>query len=101
MRFMYLDEPTAPLDLKYQFQIFSYLQDVVKKNVAVIAVIHDINLAAAYCDEIWVMQAGQVVKKDQPHKVISKELMKSVFDVEVEIIHKNNQKLPIVSNPIQ
>ncbi len=100
MRLLLLDEPTAPLDLKYQFQLFRHLKQFVKQNITTITVIHDINLAAAYCDEIWVMQDGQLISQDKPQQVISNTMMKKVFDVDVNIAFHQNQLLPIISNPI-
>ncbi len=100
MRLLLLDEPTAPLDLKYQFLLFKHLKNFVQQNISTITVIHDINLAATYCDEIWVMQDGELVRQDCPHQVISSAMMKSVFDVDVEITFNHKQLLPIISNSI-
>lgn len=52
MRFLMLDEPTAPLDMKHQFSLFKELIEFKSLNLSSIVVIHDINLAASYCDEI-------------------------------------------------
>ncbi len=101
MRLLLLDEPTAPLDLKYQFKLFAYLKQLVSQNITTIAVIHDINLAATYCDEIWVMQAGELIKQNTPGDVISREMMKRVFDVDVDIQYHQNLRRPIISNSIK
>ena len=100
MRFLLLDEPTAPLDLKFQFKLFAHLKKLIAKNITTIAVVHDINLAATYCDEIWVMQAGEMINQDRPRQVISSAMMKEVFDVDVDIQYHQNQLRPIISNPI-
>ena len=55
-----LDEPTNHLDIKYQLQ----LMDIVKSlDITVIAAIHDLNIAAMYCDYIYVMKHGEIVTK--------------------------------------
>ncbi len=99
MRFLFLDEPTAPLDMKHQFQLFGQIRALVKENIASIVVIHDINLAASYCDEIWVIQDGRLVSQQTPKQVISKDMMKSVFDVDVEVMHCGNDARPVINNP--
>jgi len=98
MRLLLLDEPTAPLDLKYQFQLFKHLKAFVNQRITTIVVIHDINLAATYCDEIWVMKDGELIKQGRPHEVISNTMMKEVFEVDVNISYQNNQLLPVISN---
>ncbi len=100
MRFLYLDEPTAPLDMKHQFQLFSKLQALVKHNITSVVVIHDINLAASYCDEIWVVQKGRLVKQGAPKQVISEAFMKSVFDVDVAVSQYGKKSRPVINNPI-
>jgi iron complex transport system ATP-binding protein len=88
-RYLLLDEPTAPLDLKYQYQLFDYLKEMTTKNIAVIVVIHDLNLAASYCDELWVMSQGKLIKTGKPSNVISKNMLQEVFDINVEVIMNN------------
>nr|WP_207758091.1 ABC transporter ATP-binding protein [Clostridium botulinum] len=77
-----LDEPTNHLDIKYQLQ----LMNIVKKlNIEVIAAIHDLNIAAMYCDKIYVLKDGEIVACDKPEKVITKELIKEVYEVDAEV----------------
>jgi iron complex transport system ATP-binding protein len=85
LRYLFLDEPTAPLDLKHQLQLFNHLQDLKEHNICIITVIHDINLAAASCDQLWVMHEGRLVRQGTPDQVISKTLMNEVFEVDVGI----------------
>jgi iron complex transport system ATP-binding protein len=78
-----LDEPTNHLDIKYQLQ----LMDIVKKlNIEVIAAIHDLNIAAMYCDKIYVLKNGNIVAYGTPDEVLTKELIKEVYDVEAKVI---------------
>ena len=100
MRFLLLDEPTAPLDLKHQFQLFAQLQQLVTHNITSIVVIHDINLAASYCDEIWVINNGRLVCQDVPQRVISQQLMKTVFEVDIDVSLSGQQQRPIIHHPL-
>lgn len=80
---MILDEPTNHLDIKYQLQ----LMDIVKAlDVTVIAAIHDLNIAAMYCDKIYGIKAGEVVAYGTPNEVLTEDFIKEVYDVEAQII---------------
>ena len=75
-----LDEPTNHLDIKYQLQ----LMNIVKKlDIEVIAAIHDLNIAAMYCDKIYVLKEGKIVAYGTPKEVFTKELIKEVYEVDV------------------
>lgn len=97
MRYLMLDEPTAPLDLKHQFQLFEELRRLKYNCICSIVVIHDINLAAHYCDEIWVLYEGKLVKKASPQEAISERMMQEVFEVSVKINCFNESSIPSIS----
>lgn len=78
-----LDEPTNHLDIKYQLQFMSIAKNL---NVTVISAIHDLNIAALYCDKIYAMKKGQIIEYGPPKEIITKELIKGLYDVDSEII---------------
>ena len=74
-----LDEPTNHLDIKYQLQIM----DVAKRtHKTVIAVIHDLNIAAMYCDRIIAMKEGEVVSVGTPIEVLTVERIYDLYGVQ-------------------
>lgn len=77
-----LDEPTNHLDIKYQLQ---FMATVKKLGVTVISAIHDLNVAALYCDKIYAMKAGKLVSYGTPKEVLTKEIIKSLYDVDVKV----------------
>ena len=78
-----LDEPTTFLDVHYQIQFLDLLKRLNKdQNLAIITVIHDVNLAARYCDRIAVLKDGSLLALDSPRKVLTPELMREAFKVE-------------------
>ena len=79
---MILDEPTNHLDIHYQIKL---LQIVKGLGVGVIAALHDINLAAAFCDTIGVMYEGRLVTIGPPKEVITTELLHHIYGVEAEV----------------
>ncbi len=82
---LFLDEPTAPLDLKYQYQLFDYLKTLKNDKTTTITVIHDLNLAATYCDELWVMKDGRLIEKGSPNQLITQSMLNEVFDVNLDV----------------
>lgn len=92
-----LDEPTNHLDIKYQLQ----LMDIVKGlGITVIAAIHDLNIAAMYCDKIYGMKEGQVVAYGTPQEVLTKDFIKEVYDVDTQIIsHEDTGLMHILYKP--
>ena len=78
-----LDEPTTFLDIHYQLQFLDLLKGLNKEQkLSIITVIHDVNLAARYCDRIAVLKKGRLIALDSPRKVFTPELMKEAFQVE-------------------
>lgn len=78
-----LDEPTNHLDIKYQLQ----LMDIVKGlNLTVVSAIHDLNIAAMYCDKIYVMKEGSIIAYGTPGEVLTEAFIKTVYEVDVKVI---------------
>lgn len=78
-----LDEPTNHLDIKHQLKIM----DLSKKlGVTVVAALHDLNIAATYCDYLYVLNAGRVVSEGHPRDVLTETLIKEVYEVSAKII---------------
>ncbi|SCI98168.1 Iron(3+)-hydroxamate import ATP-binding protein FhuC [uncultured Clostridium sp.] len=78
-----LDEPTNHLDIKYQLQLMEIVKDL---GIEVIAAIHDLNIAAMYCDKIYVLKDGEIVAYGTPKDVLTKDLIKEVYDVDAKVI---------------
>jgi len=78
-----LDEPTNHLDIKHQLQLMKIVRNL---NIEVIAAIHDLNIAAMYCDKIFVLKDGEIIKYGKPKDVLTKKLIKDVYEVDSKII---------------
>lgn len=86
-RYLFLDECTSSLDLAHQHQVFERVREIVEEaNICAIVVLHDLNLASQYSDELILMQNGQIVKKGDKDEVLTSELIESVYDFAVEIM---------------
>lgn len=90
-RVLILDEPTNHLDLRHQIHLLGYLR---RCGLTVVVVLHDLNLAAATCDRIGVLDGGRLVASGTPREVLTRELVADVFGVEVSIVSH-----PITGDP--
>ncbi len=76
--FYILDEPTNHLDISYQMQIFDFIK---RLNVTVLSAIHDLNMAALYCDRLYVLKNGRIVLSGTPEEVLTEENIMDVYGV--------------------
>lgn len=77
-----LDEPTNHLDIRYQLEILSLVRELGTTNLLAL---HDLNLAAYYCDRLYVLQAGRVVASGTPAEVLTPGLLAEVYGVTAEV----------------
>lgn len=80
-----LDEPTTYLDLHHQVELMTMMRNLQRQGKTVITVLHDLNQACRYCDHLVVLKQGELVAQGNPHQVMTKALLKDVFQLDVEI----------------
>lgn len=97
-KILFLDEPTTYLDIRYQLQILKLIRQLNQEySLTIVMVLHDINQSLYYSDEIIAMKDGKIIAQGLPEDIITPELVKSVFDVELNISTENGKPfiLPI------
>ena len=95
-----LDEPTANLDIRHQMDVIRLLKDLsVKKDIMVIMISHDLNLASKYSDNIIMMSEGSIYAVGTPEEVINEDNIRHVYDVESEIIIRDDRPFMIPKDP--
>lgn len=80
-----LDEPTSNLDISHAIKIMEKLKELSKNGKAVITVLHDLNLAARYCNKILILNKGAVTGFGNASEVLTESQINKVFDIEVHI----------------
>lgn len=93
-----LDEPTNHLDVRFQYLIMQTLKN---QDITVFASIHDLNIAAMYCDRILLMDKGNVVRAGTPREVITEENIEEIFQVKSQItVNEITGKVQIYYLPV-
>nr|WP_244773733.1 ABC transporter ATP-binding protein [Alysiella crassa] len=86
-RFLLLDEPLAALDIAHQLEVMELVKSLSRQlNLGVIIVIHDINLAARYCDELLALHGGRVLKSGTPDEIMTTEVLRDIYSVNMSIM---------------
>lgn len=90
-----LDEPTTFLDIGFQLQMMDYIRDWQRDNgLTVVAVLHDLNLAAQYCDRLLVLHGGRVAAVGKPEEVLVPELVNKVYGTEPIVLRHPDSGVP-------
>jgi iron complex transport system ATP-binding protein len=101
---LFLDEPTTYLDIYYQIELLELVRSLNEQlGITIVMVLHDVNQAVRYSDEMKVMKQGQVVAEGEPKEIISSELMQLVYDVEAVIRDDEDAGfyiVPIATRPL-
>ena len=78
-----LDEPTNHLDIKFQLQLMDLVRGL---NRTVIAAIHDLNIAALYCDRLCAVKDGKIVGEGTPRELLTPEFIRKVYEVDAQVM---------------
>lgn len=95
-KFLFLDEAVSHLDLKHQHQLLQTSKSLCNKNVTVIAVLHDLNLAYAYGDRILFMKEGRILHDTSDMQQIDTNIIKEVFEVNVTVFTLTDTRRPVI-----
>ena len=96
-KILLLDEPTSALDLNNAVEFMKILKNIsIKKEISVIIIIHDLNLASLFCDSLIILKDGKFIEKGSPKEVINEENIKSVYNLECKVCYNENDKPYII-----
>jgi iron complex transport system ATP-binding protein len=95
-RELLMDEPTNHLDVRHQLELLELVQ---RLPVTTVVALHDLNLAAAYCDEVVVMAAGRAVAAGPPVQVLTPELIGEVYGVRARVLVDDDGVPTVVLRP--
>lgn len=91
-----LDEPTAALDLQHQEALLRSARALTRAGTCLIAVLHDLNLAAAYSDRIVILRQGRVAADGTPREVFTRENIQNIYGQPVTVIEHPTRSIPLI-----
>lgn len=94
--FLLLDEPTTYLDMAHQLEVLELLKKLnCEEKRTIVMVVHDLNHAARYADNLVAIYKGQIVAEGSPQEVLNEQMLKKVFGVKGHIIFDPNTNAPL------
>ena len=91
-RLLFLDEPTTFLDVRYQVEILRLVEKLNKEEgITIVMVLHDINQALAYSDEVIGLRGGSVAFQGRPEEVITSESIKNLYGIDLPVLRADGR----------
>jgi iron complex transport system ATP-binding protein len=95
--YLLLDEPTTFLDLQHQSSLLNLIRALSKeKNLGVLMVLHDLNLASLYADRVAILSTGQITAQGSPSQVLTADRLTSIYRVPVHVIPHPDYGTPLI-----
>jgi len=85
--FVFFDEPTAELDLAHQLRFFDTVKMLAARGASISLVLHDINLASRFSDELILLKSGKILAMGSPREVVTRANIRDAFSVQAEVHH--------------
>ncbi len=95
-RWLFLDEPVANLDLSHQIALMESAHDHARRGGGVVAVLHDLNLTAMFCDRVHAFSGGRIVASGTPAEVLRDDVVERVFGCALRVGHVPPTGVPFV-----
>lgn len=95
-RVLLLDEPTASLDLAHQHSTLRIARELCHENVGVLAILHDLNLAAQYASRVLILSDGQIIAEGPPKKALTCENIHKAYGHEVMVTQHPCLECPLI-----
>lgn len=95
-QFLLLDEPLAALDVAYQVETMGLIQDLSQSlGIGVVIILHDVNLAARYCDQVIALHSGRVLVQGTPTDLMTEENLRAIYGVDMSLLAHPTQNIPV------
>ncbi len=96
-RYLLLDEPTSALDVAHQVEVLSLVRKLGNElDMGVVVVLHDINMAATYCDHLVALHSGQLLIEGSPDQLMTPDTLQSIYGITMAILpHPHNDRTRI------
>lgn len=98
-RFLLLDEPTSALDVAHQIEVLSLVRKLGKElDIGVVVVLHDINMAAGFCDHLVALHGGRLLTEGTPDELMNQQTLKDIYGVTMSVLphpHREGARIAV------
>lgn len=95
-KILILDEPVTYLDVHHQLQVMTLIKQLsVSRKMTIVTILHDLNYALKYCDQVMMLNNGEIFKYGNPNDVVTIENIRAVYNIDVSIVNH-----PITNKPL-
>lgn len=92
-RILLLDEPTSALDVAHQLEVLSLVRRLGKElDMGIVVVLHDINMAAGFCDHLVALHSGRLLTEGSPDQLMNEQTLKDIYGVSMSILPHPHRK---------
>ncbi|MCR9015098.1 heme ABC transporter ATP-binding protein [Aquiflexum gelatinilyticum] len=106
-RYLLLDEPTSSMDIALQHHVLRIIHKIKKRNIGVLAILHDLNLAANYADKIILLKKGSIIHQGPVNEVMTSAQLEQVFEHPIQVFSGSDknpmiiQSIPFIQNHLE
>ena len=94
--FLLLDEPISALDVAHQVEVLSLVQRLAReRDLGVVVVLHDVNMAARFCDEIVALHGGRLIARGTPAEIMTPEQLEAIYGIALGVLANPESGAPI------
>lgn len=95
-RYLLLDEPTSALDIAYQVEVLQQIQTLGRQlDLGIILVLHEINMAARYCDHLIALRAGRVLVEGSPAELMNAATLQAIYGIPMDVLPHPHDGTPL------
>ena len=92
---MLLDEPTSALDIGHQLQVLRLVRKLAARGPSVLVVLHDVNMAARFCDELIALHSGRLIRRGPCAALMTEEALQAIYDVPMAVLRHPETGQPV------
>jgi iron complex transport system ATP-binding protein len=106
-RYLLLDEPTSSMDIALQHHVLRIIHKIKKRNIGVLAILHDLNLAANYADKVILLKKGRILYQGPVNEVMTAAHLEEVFEHPIQVFSGSEenpmiiQSVPFIQNHLE
>lgn len=92
---MLLDEPTSALDIGHQIQVLTLVRRLAGRGPSVLVVLHDVNMAARFCDELIALHSGRLILRGPCAELMTPDALRTIYDVPMAVLPHPGSGMPV------